>query len=128
MHDIQVFLNFAKFYWCFIQGFSKIVRPLTLMLKTSPILIVLQLLLDVADNNEIGGVEGSVNEINLSNLFTFKNFIRAGYLTSNNAKKNDGNSNRNADSTKNGVKIAWNSNYLTLDVKKTFNLLRHAFT
>ena len=35
MRDIQVFFGFANFYWRFIQGFSKIARPLTLMLKTN---------------------------------------------------------------------------------------------
>ena len=36
--DIQVFLGFANFYCCFIQGFSRIVVPLTSMLKMSLIL------------------------------------------------------------------------------------------
>ena len=35
VHDIQVFLGFANFYYCFIQGFSRIAAPLTLMLKMS---------------------------------------------------------------------------------------------
>ena len=35
IRDIQVFLDFAKFYQQFIQGFSRIVGPLTLMLKTA---------------------------------------------------------------------------------------------
>ena len=30
-----MFLAFANFYWCFIQGFSKIAAPLTSMLKTT---------------------------------------------------------------------------------------------
>ena len=33
VHNIQVFLGFANFYWQFIQGFSRIATPLTLMLK-----------------------------------------------------------------------------------------------
>ena len=33
VHDIQVFLGFANFYWQFIQGFSRIVALLTSMLK-----------------------------------------------------------------------------------------------
>ena len=33
VRDIQVFLGFANFYRQFIQGFSKIAAPLTLMLK-----------------------------------------------------------------------------------------------
>ena len=35
VHDIQVFLSFANFYWRFIQGFSQIAGPLTSMLKTT---------------------------------------------------------------------------------------------
>ena len=31
--DIQVFIGFANFYRRFIQGFSRIVAPLTLLLK-----------------------------------------------------------------------------------------------
>ena len=34
VRNIQVFLDFANFYWQFIQSFSKIVAPVTLMLKT----------------------------------------------------------------------------------------------
>ena len=33
--DIQVFLNFAKFYQQFIQDFSKIAFPLISILKTT---------------------------------------------------------------------------------------------
>ena len=35
VRDIQVFLGFANFYRRFIQGFSRIAAPLTLMLKTA---------------------------------------------------------------------------------------------
>ena len=33
VQDIQVFIDFAKFCWCFIQCFSKIAAPLTSILK-----------------------------------------------------------------------------------------------
>ena len=33
VRDIQVFLRFANFYWQFIQGYSCIAAPLTLILK-----------------------------------------------------------------------------------------------
>ena len=36
IYDIWVFLGFANFYHCFIQGFSGIVASLTLMLKMRP--------------------------------------------------------------------------------------------
>ena len=35
VQDIQVFIGFVNFYWQFIQGFSRIVAPLTSMLKTT---------------------------------------------------------------------------------------------
>ena len=35
MGNIQVFPGFANFYWRFIQNFSKIAGPLTLMLITT---------------------------------------------------------------------------------------------
>ena len=35
VRDIQVFISFVNFYQYFIQGFSKIAAPLTLMVKTT---------------------------------------------------------------------------------------------
>ena len=35
VQDIQVFIGFANFYWCFIQGFSKITSSLPSILKIS---------------------------------------------------------------------------------------------
>ena len=35
VHDIQVFLIFANFYWQFIQAFSRFATPLTSMLITT---------------------------------------------------------------------------------------------
>ena len=56
--DIQVFLGFANFYQQFIQSFSKIVVPLTSMLKTT---VSLQMLAanEMFVANEVGGVESS---------------------------------------------------------------------
>ena len=39
VQDIQVFLGFANFYWQFIQSFSRIVAPLTSILKTTSKLV-----------------------------------------------------------------------------------------
>ena len=39
VRDIQVFLGFANFYQRFIQGFSRIAAPFTLMLKTTGSLV-----------------------------------------------------------------------------------------
>ena len=38
IYNIQVFLDFANFYWRFIQGFSKIAAPFTSILKTTGLL------------------------------------------------------------------------------------------
>ena len=35
IRDIKIILGFANFYWQFIQGFSKIAAPLTLIQKTT---------------------------------------------------------------------------------------------
>ena len=94
------------------------------MLKTtSPIgsSTILQLLINAANRDEIGRDEGVGNETNLSNLFTSKRSIKAGYLTPRSAKKGGNNSEKS-------VKAAKDSNYLTRNAKKPFNHLRHVFT
>ena len=90
MHDIQVFLGFANFYQRFIQGFSKIVGSFTLMLKTTSstsLSTILQLFIDMADKDKVGGSKSSGNKTNLSNLSALKESTGAGYLTSKGAKK-----------------------------------------
>ena len=84
VHNIQVFLSFANFYWRFIQDFSKLVGPLTSMLRISATSIVS--LIDVEGNNEVGGDEGGGNKTTLLNLFAFKKSTRMGYLTSKGTK------------------------------------------
>ena len=62
VRDIQVFLGFANFYRRFIQGFNKIVAPLTSMLKTtvsSQVLIANKVLII----NEVDVVEGGDKSI-----------------------------------------------------------------
>ena len=92
-----------------------------------PTLIVLQSLIDAADNNEVVGYRDSGNEANLSNLSTPKKFIKAAYLTFKGAKKGGGNRNNDNSNTKKGVKAAKSFNYLILSTKKAFHLLRHMF-
>ena len=121
--DIQVFLGFANFYWRFMQGFNKIAKPLTLMLKTLSLTSSSTFLqsINIADEDEIGGGKNGSNETNLSNSSTLKRSTRSDYLTSEGIKKGGGN-------TKKGVKPARDPNYLNQAVKKAFNHLRHAFT
>ena len=54
VQDIQVFIEFANFYWRFIQGFSKIAALLTSMLKMSP-QPAGALLATAVDNSEVIG-------------------------------------------------------------------------
>ena len=90
------------------------------MFKTSSKLIVLQSLIDAADDDEVGEDKNNRNKTNLSNSSASKKSIGAGYLTSKGAKKVGSN-------TKKVVKAVRGSNYLTSDAKKAFNLLRHVF-
>ena len=64
----------------------------------------------------------------MSNPFTSKRSIRAGYLNSGGVKKGGDNPKKGDDKTKKGVKAAKSSNYLTPDAKKVFNHLWHGFT
>ena len=86
MRDIQVFLSFANFYQHFIQSFSKIARPLTLMLKTSFTTQsgeYLLLLVDVTEDAEVNFVDGSdCEDKTVKRSLRSKNSNRAiGYLT-----------------------------------------------
>ena len=121
--DNQVFLGFANFYWRFIQSFSKIAGPLTLMLRTTSSTsssTILQSSIDVANEDKVSGNEIDGNKTNLSNPSAFKKSTRAGYLTSKSVKKGNAN-------TKKVIKAVKGSNYLILVAKKAFNLLQYAF-
>ena len=121
--DIQVFLGFANFYQRFIQGFNKIAKPLTSILRTLSLTgssTILQLI-DTTDKDEFDDTESDGNETNLSNPSASKKSIGTGYLTSKGAKKGGGN-------TKKGVKAARGPDYLNPAAKNAFNHLWHAFT
>ena len=80
--DVQVFLGFANFYQRFIQGFTKIAGPLTLMLRTTRSANNLSLLM--AEDAEVGSIGGDCdNEHVEKSPLTFKNSNGAmDYLTS----------------------------------------------
>ena len=65
IRDIQVFLEFANFYRCFIQGFSRIAMPLNSMLKTTP-----GTLLRAADNSSFLTSEAKLAFLRLRQAFT----------------------------------------------------------
>lgn len=56
--DIQVFLGFANFYWCFIQGINQIAAPLTLMLKTIEVELSAEDLGSVSEGSTVDEVDG----------------------------------------------------------------------
>ena len=56
VRDIQVFLSFANFYWCFIQGFSKIAKLLTSIIRTTRSAKNLSLL--VVEDAEVSSISG----------------------------------------------------------------------
>ena len=75
--------------------------------------------INVADEDEFG--KSNCNRTNLTNPLALIRSTKAGYLTSENTKKGNGN-------TKKGVKANKSSNYLTSAAKKAFYHLWHAFT
>ena len=58
--DIQVFVGYASFYQCFIQGFNKLAKPLTSMLKTTLTQLAGNLPLDMAENVKVGSGISSI--------------------------------------------------------------------
>ena len=76
-------------------------------------------MIDAIDEDKVS--ESSGNETNLLNPSASKKSTWAGYLILKGAKRGDGN-------TKKDVKDTKGFNYLTLDTKKAFNYLCHAFT
>ena len=106
VHDIQVFLGFANFYRCFIQGFNRIAVLFTSMLKMSlTSTSVTQKSMNLVD--EFGGGDCGENEARTS--ASTKGPTRADYPSS--------------DHVSHAV-----SNYLTPDAKKAFDQLCQAFT
>ena len=105
VRDIQVFIDFANFYWCFIQGFSKIAALLTLLLKaigssnSAPKAFK-------ANDNEIVGVGSKVNR-------TFVNLFK-------NKKSRNLKQIPNFEATKKPI-------FLIPNAKKAFNHLELAF-
>ena len=82
MRDIQVFLKFANFYWRFIQDFSKIAGPLTLMLKTTQSAKNLSLsMAEDAEVDSIGNVDCKNKIVKKSPLISQNSNRAMGYLT-----------------------------------------------
>ena len=96
--NIQVFLKFANFYQRFIQNFSRIVGPLTSILRTSSTTQSAKNLsqMNVAKDVEVGGGVGGNCKEGTVKRSPSKNLNKAGYLTPN--------------------------------IKKAFNHLRYTFT
>ena len=100
-----MFIGFAKFYQCFIKGFSRIAALLTSLLKTIRLSNSASKTFR-ADDNKVVGSGGRANE------------------TVRNLSKND--KSRNSTRVSN-IGAIRESNFLTPDAKKAFNHLRLAF-
>ena len=133
VRDIQVFLGFANFYQRFIQGFSKIAAPLTLMLKTTVSSQVL-----IADKvlaaNEVDGVEDGDELIEKCGKLS-----KTGKSSKSQKSKSEKMS-KSQNSAKSGKKLSKSGNltnldamedgpkFLTPDARTAFNRLWLAFT
>ena len=81
VRNILVFLGFANFNQCFIQKFSRIAQPLTLILQTKSINLssILELSIDIEDNDEFIG-NGS-NKTRILSIFSRSHKLtKVGYL------------------------------------------------
>ena len=118
IRDIQVFLGFDNFYYCFIQSFNKIAALLNSILKMSPIPTSAMLkLIDLVD--KFGGGDRGENKARITSMLTkgptgadYSSFHYVSHTVSNFVS----NSAKNV------------SNYLTPDAKRAFDQLRQAFT
>ena len=131
VQDIQVFLGFANFYWQFIQGFSRMVAPLTLMLKTTvPPERLTPKRLEVDDGEVDGfgvggnGVEHTKKPEKLSKSGKSKSekTSKSWNLAKSGKKSSKSGNSTNFDATEDGPK------FLTPDARTAFNRLRLAFT
>ena len=128
VRDIQVFLGFANFYCRFIKGFSKIVAPLTSMLKTtisSQVLAANEVLgarvLAANEIGDVGGGDGSNDRSKHVEPKTGKTF------KSRKLSKSGKNSSKSGNSPNFGATEAGPS-FLTPEARSAFNRLRLAFT
>ena len=67
--------NFASFYWCFIQSFNKLAKPLTLMLKTTPTQLAQNSPLDMAEDAEVESGTSSTTRL-AKNFLASKTWLR----------------------------------------------------
>ena len=80
VRDIQMFIGFINFYWRFIQDFSKIAAPLTLMLKTTRLFDKLAPKAFKAGNNEVFGGDGGRADEAVVNLSKNKKSKKSTYV------------------------------------------------
>ena len=84
----RILLSFVSFYWSFIQSFSKLAKPLTSILKTTPTQSAKNSPSDIAKDAEIfNNSNGDDNKIVERSRFSKKANIPIGYLTSLCSKK-----------------------------------------
>ena len=149
IRNIQVFLDFANFYWQFIQGFSRIAALLTSMLKTTELPDKLALNINNSNksassrNNNSRPVFGRNNGNDKVNKFDIggndmEHAKKSGKLFKSGKSKSEKTS-KSQNLTKSGKKLSKSENstnfnitkvgpkFLTPDAKTAFNCLWLAF-
>ena len=120
VRDIQVFLGFVNFYWQFIQDFSKIAAPLTLMLKITR-------LPDVS-KSEVGNGDGEVVGFGVSDGLVKKSGKSKGQNLSKSQKSaKSGKSLPKSGNLPNFSAMEVGPSFLTPGARENFNRLRLAF-
>ena len=77
--NIQVFHDFANFYWLFIQGFSKIAGSLGSMLKITR--LAKNILLSITKNDTVDNSDNDCEDEAIKRLLCKNSNTTAGYLT-----------------------------------------------
>ena len=83
MQDVQMFIEFANFYWRFIKSFSKIAAPLNSILKISPKLADALSATGIDDSKFVGSRAGNNGKSTKSDFTKFMGRVeKFSFLTS----------------------------------------------
>ena len=122
VQDIQVFIGFANFYQRFIEGFSRVVAPLTLMLKTTESFGSAPSVLK-AEDGVVGGGGDRADET-AKNLSKVRNLSKSKISSKSKKSKND----KSEIPTCTNIGVTGEPTFLNPGAGETFNQLRQAFT
>ena len=102
IRDIQIFIGFANFYWRFIQNFSKIALSFIFLLKITESLDSFSKTFKIDDDEIVNRSNSRIYEI-IVNLSKNNKFRKSMHMPN--------------------IGAIGESNFLTLNAKKTFNYL-----